>query len=158
MLDLSTWTQSETWSVKPKALLWTSFLVCLSGIEPQGNVVLKPAEFLVETVEAGLGEVLVYVEDPEGHTEEVEHTLSLYFITHHKVNHSWQLLCVCIHQARVIPNNDKNRTYSVVYLPKVEGLHKVRTAHNGWDVLMKALEMKWQRFHLLAFRSFGWPF
>lgn len=26
----------------------------------------------------------------------------------------------------MIPNNDKNRTYSVVYLPKVEGLHKVR--------------------------------
>lgn len=46
---------------------------CVSGVEPQGNVVLKPAEFLVETVEAGLGEVLVYVEDPEGHTEEVCH-------------------------------------------------------------------------------------
>lgn len=40
-------------------------------MEARGNVVLKPAEFLVETVEAGLGEVLVYVEDPEGHTEEV---------------------------------------------------------------------------------------
>lgn len=40
-------------------------------MEPLGNVVLKPAAFLVETVEAGLGEVLVYVEDPEGHTEEV---------------------------------------------------------------------------------------
>lgn len=47
-------------------------IICPSGIEPQGNVVLKPAEFLVETVEAGLGEVLVYVEDPEGHTEEVK--------------------------------------------------------------------------------------
>lgn len=34
-------------------------------------MVLKPSEFLVETVEAGLGEVLVYVEDLEGHTEEV---------------------------------------------------------------------------------------
>lgn len=33
---------------------------------------------------------------------------------------------LCVHQARVVPNNDKNRTYSVVYLPKVEGLHKVR--------------------------------
>lgn len=43
-------------------------------MEPLGNVVLKPAAFLVETVEAGLGEVLVYVEDPEGHTEEVPHT------------------------------------------------------------------------------------
>lgn len=42
-----------------------------SGIEARGNTVLKPAEFLVETVEAGMGEVLVYVEDPEGHTEEV---------------------------------------------------------------------------------------
>lgn len=41
------------------------------GIEPQGNVVLKPAQFTVETLEAGVGEVLVYVEDPEGHTEEV---------------------------------------------------------------------------------------
>ncbi|XP_068163366.1 filamin-C-like isoform X6 [Antennarius striatus] len=76
------------------------------GVEPRGNVVLKPAEFLVETVEAGLGEVLVYVEDPEGHMEE----------------------------ARVIPNNDKNRTYSVVYLPKVEGLHKVKVLFAGQDI------------------------
>ncbi|XP_049423352.1 filamin-C-like [Epinephelus fuscoguttatus] len=76
------------------------------GLEPRGNVVLKPAEFLVETVEAGLGEVLVYVEDPEGHTEE----------------------------ARVIPNNDKNRSYSVVYLPKVEGLHKVKVLFAGQDI------------------------
>ncbi|XP_072233218.1 filamin-C-like isoform X6 [Leuresthes tenuis] len=76
------------------------------GIEPRGNMVLKPAEFLVETVEAGLGEVLVYVEDPEGHTEE----------------------------ARVIPNNDKNRTYSVAYLPKVEGLHKVKVLFAGQDI------------------------
>ncbi|XP_014878264.1 filamin-C-like [Poecilia latipinna] len=76
------------------------------GIEARGNTVLKTAEFLVETVEAGMGEVLVYVEDPEGHTEE----------------------------ARVIPNNDKNRTYSVVYLPKVEGLHKVKVLFAGQDI------------------------
>ncbi|XP_028307385.1 filamin-C [Gouania willdenowi] len=76
------------------------------GVEPRGNVAMKPAEFLVETVEAGLGEVLVYVEDPEGHTEE----------------------------ARVIANNDKNRTYSVVYLPKVEGLHKVKVLFAGQDI------------------------
>ncbi|KAI5617955.1 filamin-C isoform X4 [Silurus asotus] len=76
------------------------------GIEPRGNVVLKAAEFIVETVEAGLGEVLVYVEDPEGHTEE----------------------------ARVIANNDKNRTYSVVYFPKVEGLHKVKVLFAGQDI------------------------
>lgn len=30
-----------------------------------------------------------------------------------------------VQQARVIPNNDKKRTYSVVYLPKVEGFHQV---------------------------------
>uniref|UniRef100_A0A8C2HZT4 Filamin C, gamma b (actin binding protein 280) n=1 Tax=Cyprinus carpio TaxID=7962 RepID=A0A8C2HZT4_CYPCA len=76
------------------------------GIEPRGNVVLRPAEFVVETVEAGLGEVLVYVEDPEGHTEE----------------------------ARVIPKNDRNRSYSVVYVPKVEGLHKVKVLFAGQDI------------------------
>lgn len=76
------------------------------GIEPRGNVVLRPAEFVVETVEAGLGEVLVYIEDPEGHTEE----------------------------ARVIPNNDRNRSYSVVYVPKVEGLHKVKVLFAGQDI------------------------
>lgn len=32
---------------------------------------LKPAQFTVETLDAGVGEVLVYIEDPEGHTEEV---------------------------------------------------------------------------------------
>lgn len=34
-------------------------------------MVLKPAEFVVETAEGGQGEIIVYVEDPEGHTEEV---------------------------------------------------------------------------------------
>lgn len=38
-------------------------------------MVLKPAVFTVETLEAGQAEVLVYVEDPEGHKEEVgQHT------------------------------------------------------------------------------------
>ncbi|XP_064417245.1 filamin-C isoform X3 [Latimeria chalumnae] len=76
------------------------------GIEPHGNTVLKPAEFTVETIEAGLGEVLVYIEDPEGHTEE----------------------------ARVTANNDKNRTYSVVYVPKVAGLHKVTVLFAGQNL------------------------
>lgn len=60
--------------------LGTVIVACLglTGIEPRSNVVLKQAEFLVETVEAGLGEVLVYVEDPEGHTEEVRtHSVEL---------------------------------------------------------------------------------
>lgn len=39
-------------------------------------------------MEAGLGEVLVYVEDPEGHTEEVgTHTLILHLIKHNEVKH-----------------------------------------------------------------------
>lgn len=38
---------------------------------------LQPAVFTVDTLEAGSGEVLVYVEDPEGHTEEVSMTQSL---------------------------------------------------------------------------------
>lgn len=49
------------------------FFFLETGIEPQGNMVLKPAVFTVETLEAGLGEVIVYVEDPEGHTEEVRY-------------------------------------------------------------------------------------
>ncbi|KAM6136829.1 filamin-C, partial [Pterocles gutturalis] len=76
------------------------------GIEPQGNVVLQPARFTVETLEAGVGEVLVYVEDPEGHTEE----------------------------AKVVPNNDKKRTYSVTYVPKVGGLHKVTVLFAGQNI------------------------
>lgn len=31
-----------------------------------------------------------------------------------------------VQQARVTPVNDVNRSYSVAYLPKVEGVHKVR--------------------------------
>lgn len=47
---------------------------CIAGIEPHGNKVMQPAVFTVETLEAGSGEVLVYVEDPEGHTEEACYT------------------------------------------------------------------------------------
>lgn len=43
----------------------------MAGIEPTGNMVKKRAEFTVETRSAGQGEVLVYVEDPAGHQEEV---------------------------------------------------------------------------------------
>lgn len=32
---------------------------------------MKKALFTVETISAGMGEVLVYVEDPAGHREEV---------------------------------------------------------------------------------------
>lgn len=54
-------------------MIWAPLLP--AGIEPQGNTVLQPAHFTVQTVDAGMGEVLVYIEDPEGHTEEVEWSL-----------------------------------------------------------------------------------
>uniref|UniRef100_A0A2K6K6B4 Filamin C n=1 Tax=Rhinopithecus bieti TaxID=61621 RepID=A0A2K6K6B4_RHIBE len=83
------------------------------GIEPQGNTVLQPAHFAVQTVDAGVGEVLVYIEDPEGHTEE----------------------------AKVVPNNDKDRTYAVSYVPKVAGLHKVTVLFAGQNIERSPFEV-----------------
>uniref|UniRef100_A0AAR2JX40 Calponin-homology (CH) domain-containing protein n=1 Tax=Pygocentrus nattereri TaxID=42514 RepID=A0AAR2JX40_PYGNA len=91
--------------LKPRQLYPKKAKAYGPGIEPQGNMVMKPAVFTVETLEAGLGEVIVYVEDPEGHTEEV-----------------------------TVPNNDKKRTYSVTYLPKVAGPHKVKVLFAGQDI------------------------
>ncbi|KAM9751784.1 filamin-A [Menidia menidia] len=84
------------------------------GIEPVGNVVMKKANFTVETISAGMGEVLVYVEDPAGHREE----------------------------AKVTANNDKNRTYSVVYVPKVTGMHKVTVLFAGQHISKSPLEVE----------------
>ncbi|KAL0158427.1 hypothetical protein M9458_046503, partial [Cirrhinus mrigala] len=75
-------------------------------IEPTGNVVMKKAVFTVETISAGQGEVLVYVEDPAGH-----------------------------------PNNDKNRTYSVFYVPKVTGQHKVTVLFAGQHISKSPFEV-----------------
>uniref|UniRef100_A0A8C4T6N6 Filamin A n=1 Tax=Erpetoichthys calabaricus TaxID=27687 RepID=A0A8C4T6N6_ERPCA len=83
------------------------------GIEPTGNMVMKRAEFTVETISAGLGEVLVYVEDPAGHKEE----------------------------AKVTANNDKNRTYSVYYIPKVTGPHKVTVLFAGQHISKSPFEV-----------------
>ncbi|XP_051545387.1 filamin-C-like [Myxocyprinus asiaticus] len=92
--------------LKPKQLYPKKAKAYGPGIESKGNMVLKPAVFTVETLEAGLGEVIVYVEDPEGHTEE----------------------------AKVVANNDKKRTFCVTYVPKVEGLHKVKVLFAGQDI------------------------
>ncbi|XP_075946071.1 filamin-C-like isoform X4 [Anarhichas minor] len=89
---------------KPKQLFPNKAKAYGPGIEPHGNKVLQPAVFTVETLEAGSGEVLVYVEDPEGHKEEVK------------------------------PNKDKNKTYTVTYVPKVEGVHKVKVLFAGQDI------------------------
>ncbi|XP_006010193.1 filamin-A isoform X2 [Latimeria chalumnae] len=83
------------------------------GVEPTGNVVMKRAAFTVETISAGQGEVLVYVEDPAGHKEE----------------------------AKVTANNDKNRTYSVYYIPKVTGNHKVTVLFAGQHISKSPFEV-----------------
>uniref|UniRef100_M4AQC1 Filamin C n=1 Tax=Xiphophorus maculatus TaxID=8083 RepID=M4AQC1_XIPMA len=92
--------------LKPKQLFPDKVKAYGPGIEPHGNKVLQPAVFTVETLEAGSGEVLVFVEDPEGHKEE----------------------------AKVKPNKNKNGTYTVTYLPKVEGVHKVKVLFAGQDI------------------------
>ncbi|XP_056278637.1 filamin-A isoform X2 [Pseudoliparis swirei] len=84
------------------------------GVEPLGNVVMKKALFTVETISAGLGEVLVYVEDPAGHREE----------------------------AKVTANNDKNRTSSVFYIPKVTGMHKVTVLFAGQHISKSPFEVE----------------
>lgn len=43
----------------------------MAGIEPTGNMVKQPAKFTVDTISAGQGDVMVFVEDPEGNKEEV---------------------------------------------------------------------------------------
>lgn len=45
--------------------------VLTTGIEPMGNMVKQPAKFTVDTISAGQGDVMVFVEDPEGNKEEV---------------------------------------------------------------------------------------
>ncbi|XP_075143986.1 filamin-B isoform X3 [Leptodactylus fuscus] len=83
------------------------------GVEPTGNMVKRPAPFTVETISAGQGEVLVYVEDPEGIREE----------------------------AQVTANNDKNKTFSVAYVPKVTGVHKVTVLFAGQHISKSPFEV-----------------
>uniref|UniRef100_A0A8D0GGW0 Filamin B n=1 Tax=Sphenodon punctatus TaxID=8508 RepID=A0A8D0GGW0_SPHPU len=75
-------------------------------IELHGNMVKQPAKFAVDTISAGQGEVMVFIEDPEGNREE----------------------------AKVVPDNDKNKTYSVTYMPKVTGPHKVTVLFAGQHI------------------------
>ncbi|XP_049804905.1 filamin-A isoform X1 [Schistocerca nitens] len=76
------------------------------GIEPMGPVVGAPANFTVETFSAGKGKVEVTVEDPKGNREPVD----------------------------IRFNNDRNLTYSVSYIPKVEGNHKVSVKFAGREI------------------------
>ncbi|KAH0630144.1 hypothetical protein JD844_012814, partial [Phrynosoma platyrhinos] len=83
------------------------------GIEPHGNMVKQPANFTVDTISAGQGEVMVFIEDPEGNREE----------------------------AKVIPDNDKNKTYAVQYVPKVTGPHKVSVLFAGQHISKSPFEV-----------------
>ncbi|XP_017847553.1 filamin-A isoform X2 [Drosophila busckii] len=76
------------------------------GIEPIGPVVGAPANFTVETFSAGKGVVDVQIEGPNGVVE----------------------------KADVRFNNDKNLTYTISYIPKAEGLHKVTVLYSGRDI------------------------
>ncbi|XP_063707051.1 filamin-A isoform X3 [Culicoides brevitarsis] len=76
------------------------------GIEPTGPVVDAPANFTVETFSAGKGKVEIEVINPHGGHEPVD----------------------------VRFNNDKNLTYSVSYIPKMEGTHKVIVRYSGKDI------------------------
>ncbi|XP_062977412.1 filamin-B isoform X3 [Elgaria multicarinata webbii] len=83
------------------------------GIEPNGNMVKQPANFTVDTISAGQGEVMVFIEDPEGNREE----------------------------AKVTPDNDKNKTFAVQYVPKVTGPHKVTVLFAGQHISKSPFEV-----------------
>ncbi|XP_048343970.1 filamin-B isoform X2 [Sphaerodactylus townsendi] len=83
------------------------------GVEPHGNMVKQPANFTVDTISAGQGEVMVFVEDPEGNREE----------------------------AKVTAESDKNKTYAVQYVPKVTGPHKVTVLFAGQHISKSPFEV-----------------
>ncbi|XP_066182806.1 filamin-B isoform X4 [Sylvia atricapilla] len=83
------------------------------GIEPQGNMVKQPAIFTVDTISAGQGDLMVFIEDPEGNREE----------------------------AKITPSSDKNKTYSVQYVPRVTGPHKVSVLFAGQHISKSPFEV-----------------
>ncbi|GFN93495.1 filamin-a-like [Plakobranchus ocellatus] len=84
------------------------------GIEPTGNQVGAPARFTVETFSAGKGEVEVIVLNPKGAKEPCE----------------------------VNPNNDRNMTYSCVYVPGMEGTYRVVVKFSAKDIPKSPFSVK----------------
>ncbi|KAM4583192.1 filamin B a isoform 1-T1 [Fundulus diaphanus] len=82
------------------------------GIEPTGNRVLRPAVFTVDTFSAGHGQVMVYLDHPDGTREEL----------------------------KVEPNEGK-KTYSVTYIPQVMGPHKVTVLFAGQQIPKSPFEV-----------------
>ncbi|KAK5600034.1 hypothetical protein CRENBAI_011014 [Crenichthys baileyi] len=82
------------------------------GIEPTGNRVLRPAVFTVDTFSAGNGQVMVYLDHPDGTREEL----------------------------KVEPNEGK-KTFSVSYVPQVMGPHKVTVLFAGQQIPKSPFEV-----------------
>ncbi|XP_043979419.1 filamin-B [Gambusia affinis] len=82
------------------------------GIEPTGNRVLRPAVFTVDTFSAGQGQVMAYLDHPDGTREELN----------------------------VEPNEGK-KTYSVTYIPQVMGPHKVTVLFAGQQIPKSPFEV-----------------
>uniref|UniRef100_A0A3Q2DPS8 Filamin-B-like n=1 Tax=Cyprinodon variegatus TaxID=28743 RepID=A0A3Q2DPS8_CYPVA len=82
------------------------------GIEPTGNRVLRPAVFTVDTFSAGQGQVMVYLDHPDGTREELK-----------------------------VEPNDGKKTYSVTYIPQVMGAHKVTVLFAGQQIPKSPFEV-----------------
>jgi hypothetical protein len=85
------------------------------GIEPTGNSVGAPARFTVETFSAGRGELEIVLLNPKGVKETVCTMGPSDFLSNFH----------CSLQVEVTLNNDRNLTYSCVYVPSMEGTYKV---------------------------------
>ncbi|XP_037604615.1 filamin-B [Sebastes umbrosus] len=82
------------------------------GIEPTGNRVMRPAVFTVDTFSAGQGQVTIYLDHPDGTREEL----------------------------KAEPNEGK-KTFSVSYIPKVVGPHKVTVMFAGQQIPKSPFEV-----------------
>lgn len=67
----SSWVALELPATCSVATIYVLLFISLIGIEPHGNMVKQPAIFTVDTISAGQGDLMVFIEDPEGNREEV---------------------------------------------------------------------------------------
>ena len=108
---------------------------------------MRPAVFTVDTFSAGQGQVTVYLDHPDGTREEVwTKSSSSFFLSPSFQTAVFSLLlddrhdtwltlktnpnlcvcvCVCVDQLKAQPNEAKPKTFTVTYVPRVIGPHKV---------------------------------
>lgn len=104
------------------------------GVERDGNIVDAPANFTVETFSAGKGKILL--------------KKNFILIINEKLFDLGNVDILVLNPSGVPEkfdcrfNNDKNFTYSVSYIPKEEGLHKVYVKYNGRDVPKSPFEVQ----------------